>query len=171
VPFSPDEFDERHAVVAHTLRERGIGSELKTYTLLSRSVVPVTRAERMVFDGQDLLVAPRSRIEVEIELRVAGSEGQVKINQGLRGPGAWYFKPELPWVKTGETLAIHYAYDTFEELKRLKCVLEVKGGMRVPKGLEVHVETATLRVGPIPEASEAQESGPAGSVRVEVTGS
>jgi len=167
VPASPSELsDLRSAVTTSLANAFELGASF-SFELLQDPYVPVLTVPRQqLLHGQNLDLPANSRIDVDIELRVEGREGQLDLDHRIReravGDHAVF---ELTGIEPGGGAVIRYAFRTTELMKNVKLALSAETTRAGVLG--VRFERARLSVSPI-DARSSQESRIIGTPEVRI---
>jgi len=157
LPLAPGELEERHGVVARSLRS-AVASSHQAYDLIAEPRVRLTGAlDQKIVAGSYLHVPAGSRIEVEFDVTLEGRGRPLRLLHLLNDPKRVYARRVTRRLQPGQRLALAYAYDTLESIEGLQAILLVHdaGG----QGLTLRVDRAHLAFRPIPLAERPRTSG------------
>ena len=135
-----------------SLRSHLEPASVQEFELSTADTLPIFGIENQrIFDGQNLYVPAGSRIRVDIELMLLGESGSVQLTHVLDDyRETEYARPELAELGVGDRLQLHYSVDTLRSIEKLKCRLKVAHSRG--EDLTLRIETARLRIAPIPGA-------------------
>ena len=145
-PAGKAEVERLRAMVEQSL---GTGERSATrLELITEHEVEVSDESRyqIVFAGQYLSAAPGTRIEVELELEIAGGEGEVRLTHELQSLQGRHFGRWLQGLKPGDAARWHYRFTAPERLEKLESrllVARAAGG-----GLRLEIKEARLTLSP-----------------------
>jgi hypothetical protein len=125
---SPAEIEDLRSAVATSLANAFELGESFSFELIQDRYVPVLTVPRQqLFYGQNLDLPPSSRVDVDIELRVEGKEGQLDLDHYVRekmvGDHVMF---ELKGIRPGEGAVFRYAFRTVEAMKNVKLALNAR---------------------------------------------
>ncbi len=101
-----------------------------------------------VFGGQYLTLPAGSRVEVDLEIVVAGESGRVVVQHALKSGNTNFFIRRVPGMQPGDRLHFRYTWSTAEQVDKLENYLVVtrEAGAR----LRLELPRASMRILPAP---------------------
>ncbi|HCF58858.1 MAG TPA: hypothetical protein DFS52_12815 [Myxococcales bacterium] len=103
---------------------------------------------QIVFAGQYLTVAPGMRIEMDLEVEIAGGEGEARFTHDMESSRGRLFGRWLHGLKPGDSVSFHYNINTPERLEWLESRVFV--ARTAGSGLRLKIKEATLGLSKAP---------------------
>ncbi len=136
----------------------GTPSTGTTWTLITAPRFAVREdlyGPQLVSGGQGLAIAASTRIEIDLDITVAGGEGQVVLMHKLAGDSRrrrTLHQEETPLLQPGDRFRLRYHYTTEIDLSPVDCDLFVT--LIEGHDLALEIGRATLRTTPAPQAGD-----------------
>ncbi len=125
------------------------GRELRLSEVSSFEIRDDVEDLQWVFGGQYLSVPANSRIDVDLEVEVAGEDGRVEVEHALKAPGTNFFIKRITGMRPGDRFHFRYSYATAEPLDELGNYLIVT--RLAGSGLRLELPSARMRIQPASE--------------------